>query len=286
MTVEHRKVALLDIGGTKTRFAWGDVAQAGSLQNIESTSTPYQYDEFLSLMQEFRNRQQIPFVAVGVSFGVGLREGVIRAASKMPDFVGRNLRADLERIFEAPVEIHHDCVCVLASVARELDHEEAWGYVTVSTGLGAAVVTRMKTLLLFERIRLAHHVVDLNSPQRCACGRVGCLATFVDSAQLRSRGVAVDALGDDAASWESYLAYLSVGLANFCRLFGLTRLLLGGGVLRNSYVAKHIVDSIRANLPDDGYPRASISILEDEELAPLKGASATVSLPNALYREY
>lgn len=286
MSVEHRTVALLDIGGTKTRLAWGDIAQAGLLQNIVATPTPYQYDEFLSLVQEFRNRQQVPCVAVGVSFGVGLKKGVIKAASKMPDFVGRNLRADLERIFGAPTEIHHDCVCVLASVARELDDQESWGYVTVSTGLGAAVVTRIGTSLLFERIRLAHHVVDVNSSQRCACGRVGCLATFVDSAQLRSRGVAVETLGDDATAWESYLAYLSVGLANFCRLFGLSRLLLGGGVLRNSYVAENITDYVRTNLPDDGYPLASIGILEDEDLAPLRGASATVTLSNALYREY
>lgn len=282
---EDRQVGLLDIGGTKTRFALAKESSPGPLTLLRTEPTPYAYAEFLSALKRVRKLVDVQLSVVGVSFGVGLSGGIVQAASKMPDFVGRNLAVDIGAIFGAPTIVHHDCVCVLASLAADIQEDESFSYVTVSTGLGAALVSRMGGMMYFQRIRLAHHVIDQNSPERCTCGRFGCLATFVDSARFKQSGLDLERVSDPGF-WRNYVGSLAVGLGNLCRMFGLSRLFLGGGVVRNPNVRQSLVAAIYAQIPDDGYQRPTVEVAVDEDLAPLRGAWAATKLVDAKYREF
>jgi len=284
MSIKER-IGVLDIGGTKTRFALAFDQSAQDLSDIQTVETPYDYGTFIELIHRLTNDVSTRMSALGVSFGVGIRDGVVKAASKMPDFVGRNIAEDLQSIVNAPVSVHHDCICVLAGLARDIKDGECIGYVTISTGIGAATVTKADGVLFFQRLRLAHHVVDAFSQERCKCGRSGCLAAFIDSARWREYGVNL-ATVSDVKFWDEYVRVLAIGLANLCRMCGLTALYIGGGVTRNLYVKPRLMEELDSQLPADGYPRASLAILEDEDFAPLRGACQATALNCAVFREY
>ncbi|HMP71674.1 MAG TPA: ROK family protein [Kiritimatiellia bacterium] len=284
MSVEER-IGVFDIGGTKTRFAIASDESAKDLTGVKTLATPFDYGAFIEMAHSLVSGAGAPMKALGVSFGVGMRNGVVEAASKMPDFVGRNIAEDLRLIVNAPVTVHHDCICVLAGLASDIKDGESIGYVTVSTGVGAATVTNADGVQFFQRLRLAHHVVDAHSQERCKCGRTGCLAAFIDSARWRERGVDLTAV-TDVSFWNDYVQVLAVGLANLCRMFGLSELHVGGGVTRNMHVRPRLIEEVSSQLPDDGYPRARVAILEDEDLAPLRGACQATALKRAVFREY
>ena len=279
------RIALIDIGGTNTRFAvTNEKDGTGLLTSVEVVSTSYAYDIFLQLVDE--QRQRIGAIdRVGVSFGVGLVNGVVHGASKMNDFIGRNIASDIEQIFKAPVTVHHDCVCAVAAISSEIQEGESYGYVTVSTGVGAAVVTNLGSALFFERLRLAHHVIDQHSEDRCSCGRKGCMAILIDGSRWQQKGTPLDTI-TDKCFWDQYVTSLATGLANFCRMFSLRKLSIGGGVLSNDAVNRKLVQSVLDNLPDDGYPRSVINIVPGEQMAPLRGACKLAFTESAFYKEF
>jgi len=282
---DERKIAVIDIGGTKTRFGVSQGLKESRLTNIITVPTFCRYSEFLMWVREVAQLYIGNLYAVGVSFGVGLFQGVVKASSKMPDFVDRKIAKDLDQVLKAPVSVHHDCVCVLAGLSQQLKNGETIGYVTISTGIGAAVVTRIEDFSFFQRIRIAHHVIDKRSQQRCACGRCGCLAVFGDATYWSSRGVNLKEVSDQAF-WREYVDALSIGLANFSRMFGLNQLFIGGGVTRNLNLNENLVKAISDQLPVDGYQQTAINILPDEDLAPLYGACRVATLENAFYHEF
>ncbi|MEV4508448.1 ROK family protein [Dactylosporangium sp. NPDC049525] len=215
-------VVAIDVGGTRTRVATGD-------GTVVRFPTHPDYDRQLALL-----RATIPGTptAVGVSFGGRVTaDGDVRVALHLRGYEGRPLRRDLESTLDAPVRVAHDATCGLLGehALGSLRGSDRCGYVTLSTGVGAALRLGAGDHFVAVTTEAGHQLVAGND-RRCGCGQTGCLETLLGGAALRQllgRGLeTVDAPG----FWREYARHLADGLANFALTAGLDAVAVGGSI--------------------------------------------------------
>lgn len=264
-------IAAVDIGGTRTR-----VAVAG--RPVVTFPTDQQdYHRQLELL-----RAAIPGTptAAGVSFaGRVTADGDVRVALNLRRYEGRPLRRDLESTLDCPVRVAHDATCgVLAEHDRgSLRGADRCGYVTLSTGVGAAVRLGAGAHFVALTTEAGHQLVEGND-RRCACGQTGCLETLLGGAALSRRlGRPLETV-DDPLFWQVYAHRLAAGLANFALTAGLAAIAVGGAIAaRRGELWTPLWAALAERLT---YQALRVHLAAFEE-APLVGAAVLVGTPPA-----
>ncbi|MEV6926307.1 ROK family protein [Dactylosporangium sp. NPDC051485] len=228
-------------------------------------------------------RRQIDMIAdavppgndpVGVSFGGRVTAtGEVRVALNLRGYEGRPLAADLVAALGRPVRVAHDATCGLIGEAREgaLRGFERCGYLTLSTGVGAAL--RLGGVHLTTE---AGHQLVAGNDLRCDCGQTGCLQTLTGGAALARRlGRPLESVTDEGF-WVSYAGSLAPGVANFALTAGLEAVALGGAIALNPLLWPPLRESLARILT---YQRVAVVPAALGEDAPLRGAEALPDLP-------
>lgn len=262
-------IGALDIGGTK--IAVGLVSPTGELLGSETFSTQAYPEPAVGINRIItgldrllaERRDRLAGIGIGctgqidpVTYWLGYDD------SFLPGWKGPVLVAALRQHFQVTVEMQNDAVA--AALA-----EAAWGagqgagtmiYVTVSTGIGGAVIHRGQ---IFTGVggahpEIGHHVIDPSGPA-CFCGAHGCWESLASGSAMAAwyRGQKAlnpsgnslpaneaitaqdiceaarkgDALALSAVRREGY--YLGIGLANLVTLFAPDAIVLGGGVMKS-----------------------------------------------------
>jgi predicted NBD/HSP70 family sugar kinase len=211
---------------------------------------------------------------VGVSFGGRVTPaGAVRVALNLRAYEGRPLAADLSAALGRPVRVAHDATCGLLgeATAGALRGFDRCGYLTLSTGVGAAV--RLGATFLSTE---AGHQLIAGNDRPCDCGQTGCLQTLTGGGALSRRlGRPLESV-DDPEFWRRYGESLAFGVANFALTAGLSAVAIGGAIaLRRA----ELWPPLRAELARIlTYQRVDVVPAELGESAPLAGAAA---LPNA-----
>jgi fructokinase len=194
-----------------------------------------------------------------VSIGIAL-PGMIGAGGELirvvnlPWVEGRPLRSDLEQAVGLPVTIANDANCFALSEA--VDGAAAGAPVvfgaTLGTGVGGGIVVAGQPLPGANAIagEWGHNPLPLLAPEdgppvACACGRTGCIETWLNGRALardfaRVAGRAADgpeiaglaAQGDGAAlaALARYQRRLAIALAGVVNLLDPDVIVLGGGL--------------------------------------------------------
>nr|BFE55775.1 ROK family protein [Dactylosporangium thailandense] len=215
--------------------------------------------------------------AIGVSFGGRVTPaGAVRVALNLRGYEGRPLAADLSDALGVPVRVAHDATCGLLGecAAGALRGFERCGYLTLSTGVGAAL--RLGTVHLTTE---AGHQLIAGNERPCDCGQIGCLQTLTGGSALHRRlGRPLEDV-DDERFWRSYASSLALGVANFALNAGLEAVALGGAIaLRRPALWPPLRESLAELLT---YQRVTVLPAELGEEAPLVGAALLPSLPEA-----
>lgn len=261
-------VVAVDIGGTHTRVDPGD----GTVVRLR---TDPDYDRQLAML-----RDAVPGTptAVGVSFGGRVTAaGAVRVALHLRGYEGRPLRHDLESTLDAPVRVAHDATCGLLGehALGSLRGVDRCGYVTLSTGVGAAL--RLGTGGHFVALTTeAGHQLVAGNDLRCGCGQTGCLETLLGGAALGRRlGRALEDV-DDPGFWRGYARHLADGLANFALAAGLDAVAVGGAIAsRRAELWSPLHAALAERLTYQAV-RVHRAALDD---APLAGARVLVDTP-------
>lgn len=230
----------IDIGGTKT--AAGIVEDTGvqpTLIDHTAWSTPADADQVLAAIVDTCAPWAEGAQVCGVSFGGPYDFATQTCVRSMhvPGWAGVRLSAELSEAFGLPVIADNDAnVAALgeyAAASRELSDEERdpMLYVTVSTGVGAAVVVGGSLLRGAHSLagELGH--LPIGHDRVCSCGQSGCLERAVSGYWIEhDYGVpAADFLADEDnhARWISQLAQ---GLWSTVLLLDPALIVLGGGM--------------------------------------------------------
>jgi glucokinase len=261
-------VVAIDVGGTRTRVADG----AGKIVRFP---TDPDYGRQLALLREaVRGTPE----AVGVSFGGRVTDdGDVRVSLHLRGYEGRPLRRDLAALLGCPVRVAHDATCGLLGehALGSLRGADRCGYLTLSTGVGAAVRLGAGGQFVALTTEAGHQLVEGND-RRCGCGQTGCLETQLGGAALRGRlGTALERV-DDVRFWRVYGQRLAAGIANFALAAGLTDVAVGGAIAtRRAELWPPLREALAGRLTYQAV-RVHLAALDD---APLAGARVLVGTP-------
>ncbi|MFC4598650.1 ROK family protein [Cohnella hongkongensis] len=198
----------IDLGGTKILSVLlneqGDVLYRSETATLAQEGADAVIGRMIGLIRDgLSSSRKLASIGVATAGTLNAREGVVAYAANL----GWNdvpLGRRLEREFGVPVNLEND-----ANAAAYGEWAAGAGkgtkncvYVTVSTGIGAGIVSGGRLIRGRDSSagELGHITVDMNGP-RCACGNVGCLELYASGTAIARRaGELAAEFPDKAAS--------------------------------------------------------------------------------------
>jgi glucokinase len=182
----------IDLGGTTTTLGAvtraGDVRWRQTFDTRTASSFPAYVEQLKGEIEHVRNQAGARLVGIGVGAPAGNhRYGTVQAANL--NWGGTVQFTDaLARHFDLPISLDNDAN---ATALGEMRFGAARPYkhfilVTLGTGLGSGIVTNGELVYGYDGLagELGHICVDMNG-RDCACGRRGCLETYVSANGLK-----------------------------------------------------------------------------------------------------
>ncbi|MDA8196846.1 MAG: ROK family protein [Actinomycetota bacterium] len=282
----------VDIGGTQ--FRMGFVTDDGGVIGHKSLPTPSfstSYDAFTDLRQLIDPDRHATKLVVGVPGVVDYKEQRLIYAPNIPqNFVPElNSKAISEKLQVETLLVNDADLAAIGEANFGAGREsESMAYVTISTGVGAAVVVDKHLLRSRHSIaELGHSFIDANSANVDGVGSVELMASgtalamiakekkiLLSNAEIVKR--ATDGDRECSQLVEGLAHNTAVSMANMVHLFSVDTIVLGGGVsLSGDYFFDLAVAKFNRLCPPYFSVKVKRAELGDE--AGLAGAGAAFS---------
>lgn len=292
------KIIVFDVGGTAIKFGMVDE----NFEMIFSGEIPTQEFEHKSNMvmaalesrlDEFRGR----YDAIGVSTAgqIDFANGrIVGGVANIPDYFGSEIRKVFEDKYEVPVAVDNDVNC--AGIG-EAHFGAAKGYddflcLTYGTGVGGCIYTNGD---VYRGSKFAAgefgHMATHKDGRMCTCGRIGCYEAyascrvFTDAVSKRMgrpmtgreifepENINNPIVVEELDKWEDEIA---LGLRNLCYIFNPTLIVLGGGIMAEDLIIKHVTEKLYAQL-EENYLHVKIEKAQLRNRAGMFGAAYLAS---------
>ncbi|MFN4178728.1 MAG: ROK family protein [Armatimonadota bacterium] len=190
----------IDLGGTKVAAAV--VREDGTIVSHATRLTEaHKGGEWVlsrikeAVLEALENSKLHPSQLIGVGMGtpgvVDAEQGVMLSdAVNIPDWKGRNLKSELERVLGLPALIENDANAAglgeFVFGAGKGSKSLIW--VTLGTGIGGAVILNGELIhgISFAAGELGHISIDPNGP-KCGCGNYGCIELYASGPAIAQR---------------------------------------------------------------------------------------------------
>jgi len=240
----------IDIGGTKTSAALIDeYSDDAFLEHTSWTSPPTAEDAIAQILTTCTPWAQRATRA-GVSFGGQFNfptQTCIRSMH-VRGWDGLAISRRLSEKFGLPVITDNDAnVAALGEYqAAPQDQRDPMLYVTLSTGMGAAIIVNGTLLRGVHSLagELGH--LPIGHDKTCNCGQQGCLERAVSGYWIeRDHGQSAEQFLQDSHHHAAWIAYLVQGLWSATMLLDPALIVVGGGM---SAQGDRLTDALRAAL--------------------------------------
>lgn len=273
----------IDIGGTKTRLAWASDGQTVSDPHI--TTTPQKFSDAIKLFEEvipcLTDNQPIQGVAMGVAGPLNDEKSEVNPPN-IPDWKGKPLKKELERITSSQVFIENDTAMVglgeIAKGAAKEYKDKIVVYLTISTGVGGTRIVNNQIDVSALGFEPGHQFVNYDSPDTyCNCGQAGHLEGTISGTAFHKKHGRLPEEIKDPDIWEETAHILAYGLNNVTVFWSPHCIVLGGSMMKDiplestkKYLQQHttIFPSLpevkKAALDDLGGLHGSIAYLQNK----------------------
>lgn len=262
-----RKIAAIEAGGTK--FICGIGNEKGEIFEKINIPTTTPEETMVKVIEYFKEKE---FDAMGVgSFGPidpvknSDLYGYITKTPK-PNWSQYNLLGELKKHFDVPMEFDTD-------VNSAALGESLWGagknlnsvmYITVGTGIGAGAVINGKMLQGLTHPEMGHISIKKHKDDRyegkCPFHN-DCLEGLASGPAIEERwGEKAYNLEYNEKVWELEAYYLSQALVNYILILSPQKIIMGGGVMKQSHLFPLIRKMVKESL--NGYVH-KMEILEN-----------------------
>lgn len=293
------RILSLDIGGTAVKSAItdekGHVFEYAETETNAKNGAEFVVERLLEISHRYSD-----FELIGISTRgqVDAEEGkIIFVDDNMPGFTGTNLKELFEKEYNVPTYVEND---VNAAAIAETYYGAGRDFknmlcLTFGTGIGGAIVINRK--LYRGSTGLAGefgHIVTHPDGKTCACGQDGCYEQYASTKALVREAKRLDkSLNDGRAifnEWymgndeiktivDGWIDEIVFGLVTLIHIFNPDGIVLGGGILSESYIENEINKRIyRRVMPS--YDKFKIVKAELKNTAGLLGAARHAMLAN------
>jgi predicted NBD/HSP70 family sugar kinase len=262
--------ALLDLDGTILERA--ELALAGSKGDEAATKV-------IALVEGLLTRATRPILGIGVgSPGVVDLSGVVLTAPNL-GWLGRDLKGELAARFGAPVVVTND-----ANAAALAEHSfgGATGdmmLVKVGHGVGAGLLLGGTPLFgsRFAAGEIGHVVVGTDGGSLCACGKTGCLETWLSTPNLDAALAAASTQANRTGILREAGERLGIALAPIVGALDLAEVVLSGPTeLLDGTLMTATVDKLRSRTMPEFHGALAVRMTKLGEDIVLRGAAAMV----------
>jgi len=244
----------IDIGGTKCAVAITDDAGVHGLESWPTSGSTENLERAVYYYRKHLQAGGNPATAVGVSFGgpVDFQTATVKRSVHVPGWSDFDFGAWARDALDLPVAVDNDAkVGALAEFHHGGHGFDNLVYVTVSTGIGAGVISsgRIVRGASNEAGELGHTRVS-DDPRVCSCGRTGCFERLCSGYWIeQDHGrPAIELFADDEFLAE-YSRVFARGLSNAILMYNPSVIVLGGGGARDSArLTKSLADSVSREL--------------------------------------
>lgn len=226
---------------------------------------------------------------VGISVavrGVIDLEGMIRFIPSL-DWHNINLKEMMEAEFKVPIFIGNDGNLSAIAEQKNHPHSKELVVVTIDDAISSGIISNGEIIRGFLGFAnsIGHHIIDINYPEKCRCGKYGCWEQFCSHAAFLKHireFIEVDTIEDfiklvkeddpiAKECLEHFIKYLSAGIANIIFILNCENIILNSVIFSE---LPYLVHAIHENisLPITNFQDISISKLG--ALAPLMGAAS------------
>jgi glucokinase len=270
-----RLALAVDLGGTNMRVA--AVGDDGTIVDRDHAPTPHAaetIEPFIDLVARMRKNHDVAHAVVAVPGRVDHRAGrLLHAPNLPPKWFTLITRATLESALEIGVTLANDADVAAVGEAyfgAGRDYDDVL-YVTVSTGVGAGVVTGGRVLLPQRSGgEVGHTVIDRRAAVKGAPATVEALGSGTALVRLAAEH-GIDAVGPELVAlvqsgdataqsvWDEAMRAVGIGVANLVHILAPTVVVIGGGVGRNGELVLSPVRDAIARFGPEGEPPDVVS---------------------------
>lgn len=240
----------IDIGGTKCATAITSDAGVKRIESWKTSGSLENLDNVLSFYENYLAQGGQSVEAIGVCFGgpVDFRTSTVKRSVHVPGWQDFDFSRWGQERLGLPLAVDNDCkVGALAEQNHGQWNTSDLMYITVSTGIGAAVIAGGKLLRgCTNEAGEFGHIRVTDRPVQCSCGRMGCLERVCSGYWLeQDHGLPSAQLLADDSFLQEYSELFARALCSAVLLYNPAVVVIGGGVSRTG---KRLTDAISKQL--------------------------------------
>lgn len=263
------KTSLIDIGGTNIKFAWGD---GKKLYDFGEVPTPRQGSEALmdclyGTLDKFSITGDIQCIGISATGLVDSQKGMVCNRGKtILGYDNHPIRNLIAEKYGIPVCMHNDANCATYGEARygAGKNLKDFACLTFGTGVGAGLFLNGD---IYEGSRFfageVGHMVTHAGGRECHCGYKGCyeryasVTALIESVKdkigerLNGREIFTRLENGDKQIYfliNDWISEIVNGLYTLVRIFDLSDLVLGGGIMQEKYLIDRIQEELSSVL--------------------------------------
>lgn len=259
------KTIALDIGGTSIKA--GKVTDGLLLSSAEYDTDAKQGGKYVIRRAMDIILQYGEFDAIGISTAgqVDSIQGCIRFANEnIPEYTGMQVKRILEERFQVPVAVENDVNAAAIGEAQYGAGKDLNDFlcVTYGTGIGGAIVIdkQIYSGSTFSAAEFGHLITHAQG-RACNCGLRGCYERYASTGALVRAAMELNPeLSNGRKIFEhinepkvqavvdDWIQEIMFGLTSLIHIFNPSCVILGGGIMNESYITHKLQASIYSNI--------------------------------------
>jgi len=248
---------LFDIGGSKMRVAYSQDGK--SFEKPYIIKTPAEYNKGISLLRDIKTKligkKKLQAVVGSVAASFDTKHSkLIGGGAQLKNWLEKLIQKDIENSLECPVYIANDAMMggLAQSYFGPARGHKISVYVTVSTGVGGAIIVDRKIDDNTFGFEPGWQIIDAGNQLCAGWSKRGYLIDYISGTSIKQNmGKNPEDIIDNTF-WESRADFLAMGLHNITTMWSPSIITVGGGVMRSinfEYLKKRYRENIEVVFP-------------------------------------
>jgi glucokinase len=263
------KIITLDIGGTAMKYAYFDkdiLVFDDTIPSEASLGGNKVLENINSIITKIGNQYTYDAIGISTAGQVDSETGTILYANEnIPNYTGMELKKLLEDKFKVPVCVENDvnAAAIGEAIYGAGKGESDFLCLTYGTGIGGAIFLNHQLYKGTQGVAAEMgHMVTHPGGLPCGCGSFGCYEQYASTTALirtakehnpefvngKAIFSAFDHESEDAKRLiDHWIEEISYGLINLIYVFNPSLIVLGGGIMTQSYILEKLNKIIKEN---------------------------------------